>query len=554
MLVTLSIKNYAIIQELSVDFAPGFSVITGETGAGKSIIMGALSLILGQRADSSVLFDKELKCVIEGKFQLSPSEELTAFFEENDLDLENIILLRREITNAGKSRAFVNDTPVQLTLLRELGLKLIDIHSQHSNLDLGKRLFQLNVVDWFSDHKQLLDSYFETYKSWRNLELQYNLLKDKALQANTDLDYYHFQFKQLEEVKLVECEQAVLEQDQELLTHSEEIKSGLNQVFQLLDAAEINVIGSVKESITVIQRLVNYLPQAKSIIERLDSQLIELRDIAGECELLAEKTEHDPEKLALITDRLNTIYSLQQKHRVDSVEALIQLRNDFDTKIQTAASYDDELIKLEKLIQQEKEKLQKAADKLHHSRLAQLPKIEKEISLIVKQLGMQNAQFKVEIERRSDFTPNGNDDVFFLFNANKGGQLDEINRVASGGELSRLMLAIKTVVAKSKALPAIVFDEIDTGISGEIALKMGEILKDMANYMQVINITHLPQIAAKGSQHYFVFKNEASDRTVSGMRLLNHEERITEIAKMLSGDNPTPAAVENARSLLGFDR
>lgn len=550
MLQNLSIKNYAIIKKLDVQFKGDFCVITGETGAGKSIIMGALSLILGQRADTAVLNDTESKCVVEGKFSLLNQIELKPFFEENDLDFEDSVILRREISPTGKSRAFVNDTPVQLTVMRELGLRLIDIHSQHSNLELGKRQFQLNVIDWYAGHDELLQRYAAAYKQFRKLEKSYSNLLEQAENSKKDLDYFEFQFKQLDDARLVPDEQEELENEQEILSHSEEIKSGLSQVYQLLDGEEFAAVRKVKEALSIMHKLTSYLPQAKGLEERLDSQYLEMKDIASECELLAEKTESNPLRLEEITDRLNLLYSLQQKHRVNSVNELIDLRNDFDQKIQTAASFDDELEKLQKQIAKAKQEVGELAIALHDSRAKQIPDVEREITSILQQLGMPNAIFTVELNTSTDFQPAGSDEVIFLFAANKGGRVEEITKVASGGEMSRLMLAIKTVVAKSKALPAIIFDEIDTGISGEIALKMGEILKTMANYMQVINITHLPQIASKGNSHYLVFKNETEHEVVTGMRLLTTDERILEIAKMLSGEVPSSAAIENAKSLM----
>jgi len=552
MLVNLSIRNYAIIKELNVEFAPGFCVVTGETGAGKSIIMGALSLILGQRVDTSVLKNKDDKCVVEGRFFLPGKIDLESLFDENDLDFEDTIILRREITSSGKSRAFINDTPVQLPLMREIGLKLIDIHSQHSNLELGRRQFQLNVIDWYGGHTDLLQNYSTLYSELKKTESNYHDLNNKSKQASADLDYYEFQFKQLTEARLNDGEQELLEQEQEMLVHAEEIKSGLNQVYQLIDRDEQSIIVNLKEAVAVMRRLASYLPNAEKIFERLDSQLIEMRDIADECEMLAEKTEYNPGRLEEITLRLDSLYTLQQKHRVGSIAELISIRDEFDLKLQTAASYDDELERLLQNLKALNLKVEQVADELHQKRKSLLPQIEKEVTVYLQLLGMPNGQFTIELIRKDDFSASGSDEVYFLFTANKGGRLEEINKVASGGELSRLMLAIKTVVAKSKELPAIIFDEIDSGISGEIAIKMGEILKSMSQYMQVINITHLPQIASKGDNHYHVFKNETSDGTETGMRLLTSEERIVEISKMLSGEIPSQAAIANARSLLGI--
>jgi len=551
MLVNLTIRNYAIIKELNVEFSPGFCVVTGETGAGKSIIMGALSLILGQRVDTTALNNKDEKCVVEGRFRISGKIDLFSFFQENDLDFEEIIILRREITSSGKSRAFINDTPVQLPLMREIGLKLIDIHSQHSNLDLGKHQFQLNVVDWFGGYDELLTNYSSQFKELKKIENKLIELKGKAQKAKNDLDYFEYQFKQLDDARLKEGELELLEQDQEILTHAEEIKSGLSHVYQLIESDEQSATINLKEAVNVMRKLASFLPAAEKLFERLDIQLIEMRDIAEECVQLAEKTENNPAKLEEVTIRLDSLYSLQQKHRVGSIEELIKLREEFDAKLQTAAFYDEELEQLSQTLKILKEKVEVEAENLHHERKSFIPAIESEVTDYLQLLGMPNGSFSIDLKRKDELTIFGNDEVSFLFAANKGGQLEEINRVASGGELSRLMLAIKTVIAKSKALPAIIFDEIDSGISGEIALKMGEILKSMSQYMQVINITHLPQIASKGDTHFHVFKNETVGGVETGMRLLSPEERIIEISKMLSGEKPSLAAIANARSLLG---
>jgi DNA repair protein RecN (Recombination protein N) len=550
MLVNLSISNYAIIRKLNVDFTSGFCVITGETGAGKSIIMGALSLILGQRADTTALNNADEKCVVEGRFMLSETSNYKVFFEQNDLDFELPVILRREITPSGKSRAFINDTPVQLPFMRELGLMLIDIHSQHSNLELGRRQFQLNVIDWYGGHSELLSDYNSCFKEMKNTEALLREMTIKADKSKTDLDYFEFQFKQLDEMKLRDGEQEELEQEQEILIHSEEIRSGLNQIFQLFEGEEFSVVSRLKEAISVLHRLSGFYHPAQQLLERVDSQFIEIRDIANECEILAEKTENNPSRLEEITNRLDSIYSLQQKHRVTSIAELILLRDEFDNKIQAAASFDEALEKLNHQLGAIRDEVTSIAEVLHQKRQQLLPDIETEIVRYMQMLGMPNGQFSIELRQKNDFSTTGNDEVYFLFSANKGAQPEEINKIASGGELSRIMLAIKTVIARSKALPAIIFDEIDTGISGEIASKMGDILKSMSLYMQVIDITHLPQIAAKGNSHYLVYKTDRSDSVETSMKLLNNDERIQEIAKMLSSDNPTPEAIANARSLL----
>ncbi|HKM93945.1 MAG TPA: DNA repair protein RecN [Prolixibacteraceae bacterium] len=552
MLSTLSIKNYAIIKNLNVNFDEGFCVITGETGAGKSIIMGALSLILGQRADSSVVNENEGKCVVEGRFKIESTKKLQSFFNENELDFDVPVILRREITTAGKSRAFVNDTPVSLNILRDLGLMLIDIHSQHSNLELGKHQFQLNVLDWYCGNDSLLAKYTVLYHELTKIQHQRNELFEIAEKAKADLDYFEFQFNQLNEANLTDGEQEELEQEQEILTHAGEIKAGLESVYQILDGDEQCVIVKAKEANSVLQRLKSYLPFAEELSKRLESVYIEMRDIADESELLAEKTEDNPSRLGFIAERINLIYTLQQKHRVESVAELITLRTEYDQKIQASASYGFDIERLDGEIKAQTELVGKASNELHLSREEGIKGFKTEVTQYLNQLGMPNAVFSVDLVSKGNFGSTGTDEVYFLFTANKAGQLEDINKVASGGELSRLMLSIKTVVAKSKALPAIIFDEIDTGISGEIAIKMGSILSEMAKYMQVINITHLPQIASKGMSHYQVYKNEHSHGVETDIKKLNSDERVFEIAKMLSGEIPHQSAIDNARSLLGF--
>lgn len=550
MLSSLLIKNYAIIDELNVQFNKGFSVITGETGAGKSIILGALSLIIGQRADSSSLKNQETKCVIEGRFKTDEKADLKACFEEYDLDYEQPIILRREIVPSGKSRAFVNDTPVQLAILKTIGLQLIDIHSQHSNLELSKREFQLNVIDWFANNTDLRNAYAASYSKLKQTLKAYKKLVEVESKEKADYDYNLFQFEQLEKLGLKAGEQQQLEEEQELLTHSEEIKEGYVNAFQMLDREEFSLILKVKEAVVVLSKLTDYSSTALELYKRLESVYYELQDIASECENQAESIEHDPEKLELINQRLDAVFSLQQKHGVTTVEELISEQNQLDEKLQAVANFDVEKQKLTELIQEQEQETLKLSKKLNKSRTNVLKELESLISDYLHQLGMPNAKLKIELNTLDDFTPHGQDEAVFLFAANNGSRLEEINKVASGGEMSRLMLSIKTVVAKSKALPAIVFDEIDTGISGETAMRMAEILKAMSGYMQVINITHLPQIASKASQHFHVFKTDTETSVETGMKLLNKDDRIMEIAKMLSGENPNQAAIENAKILL----
>lgn len=552
MLLSLNIKNYAIIHHLQVDFDRGFNVITGETGAGKSIIIGALGLILGQRAEGTTLRNPDEKCVVEGRFQCELTPGLSAFFAENDLDPDIPVILRREIAPGGKSRAFVNDTPVPLTVMRELGLRLIDIHSQHANLELGRRNFQLKVIDWYGMLDPMVLDYQKDYSHLLQLETEYRNLSGKAGQEKADYDYHLFQFKQLEEARLKDGEQETLEKEQDMLLHAGEINEGLAQTVQILDGDEFSLIGKIREINQLFNKLRPFLAEAGPLHQRSESLYYELRDIADECTRLNELCEHNPERLVEVSNRLDTLYLLEQKHRVSTVAELIALRDQLDRKIRSVESYDEQMNELSSRIEEQKRKALKAAGQLRKARLQQLKPFEKEVTGYLTGLGMPRATFSVDLPETGALSANGSDEAIFLFSANKGGKPEEISKVASGGEMSRLMLAIKTVVARSKALPAIIFDEIDTGISGEIAIKMAEILRQMSESMQVINITHLPQIAARGEQHFMVYKTDLSQGTETGIRRLDEAERIHELAKMLSGDQPSPAAVENARTLMGL--
>ncbi len=550
MLLSLTIKNYAIINELQVNFDGGFSVITGETGAGKSIIIGALGLILGQRADTSVLRNPDEKCIIEGSFHCERSPELETFFNQNDLDFEVPLILRREIASGGKSRAFINDTPVSLNLLRELGLQLIDIHSQHANLELGKRAFQLKVIDWYGALETSLAGYQKVFFRLKKLEEEYKNSTEAEAKEKADFDYHLFQFNQLEEARLQPGEQEKLEQEQEMLSHSEEIREGLATVIKIFEGEESALLSRTKEVYFILGKLKSYLGEASLLHQRTESLFYELQDVAAECTSLADQCEYNPERLTEVNERLDLIYTLEKKHHVASVDELIEIRDQLNAKIQSVASFGERIRELSEQIGKQKEEALALAGKLSQKRRLICGVASEEVLGYLEGLGMPNALFAIKLQQNNELMANGIDEAIFLFSANKGGRPEEIGKVASGGEMSRLMLAIKTLVAKSKALPAIIFDEIDTGISGEIALKMGEMLRVMAQYMQVINITHLPQIAAKGTHHFMVFKTEDQKGTTTGMKKLDSKERLLEIAKMLSGDRPSDAAIENARVLM----
>ena len=549
MLTKLTISNYALIQQLSVEFSPELNMITGETGAGKSIILGALGLILGNRADLSVLKNKDEKCIVEGFFEIS-GYNLKSYFDDNDLDYDNQTILRREITPAGKSRAFINDTPVNLKTISQLGLKLIDIHSQHQNLELGNQKFQLNLVDEVSGSAKILNDYKAAYKRYKQLHKELEELKEKAEKANADLDYFQFQFNQLEEAKLKVGEQEELETGLEKLTHAEEIKSSFTEVLHLLDDEQLSAIQNIKESAKILERIQNYIIDIPELRNRLQSTFLELRDIWDEIDSLAEKVEHDPEKIEEVNDRLNVIYNLQQKHNVSSIAELIELKNSFDNKINQAVGFGEEIINKENELKKALIQLKDLAGNLSIVRKKSFAGIEKAIVEDLKQLGMTKAKLQVVHQDLPDFTSSGKDLISLLFSANADSTPAEISKIASGGEMSRLMLAIKNLLRKSKELPTIVFDEIDTGISGEVAIKMGNILKAFSVSTQIINITHLPQIAAKGDSHFIVFKLEEEGKTYTSIRKLEKDERVEELAKMVSGEDVTENTLRTARELL----
>jgi len=551
MLKSLHITNYALITELHIDFELGFSVITGETGAGKSIILGALSLILGQRADSkSIKIDAD-KCIIEAEFNISAYKKLNDFFTENDLDKEgDFCLIRRELTSSGKSRAFINDTPVSLNVVKDLSNRLIDIHSQHENLLLSNDTYQLEVVDIIAQNTATLATYRQTYQFWRGLQLELKQLQKTADKQASDVDYIQFQFQQLYDANLSENEQAELEIEQETLAHAEEIKSELIKAQQLMTDEHMS-LSMLWESLTAVSRIKGYIPNGENWYERIHSSLIELKDIASEINLFEERVEFNPIRLEWVENRLSELFTLQKKYKVNTVAELVELRNDFAEQLQRIGSFDEDLVALKNKLAASFIQLQQDAQKLTDSRAKARKPIEKYLIEQLTKLGMPNIQFQVDLSVLTEFTENGNDEVQFLFSANKNRPVQPVTQIASGGEVSRLMLSIKSLVANKADLPTIIFDEIDTGVSGEIAHRMGEIMKAMSNDMQVITITHLPQIAGKGAQHYRVFKDDSGLQTQTHIQRLQLDERINELAQMLSGKIITPAALLNAKELLG---
>ena len=550
MLKSLLIRNYVLIDNLNIQFEDGFSVMTGETGAGKSIIMGALALVLGQRADNKSIHANSDKCVVEAVFDIS-AYHLENFFLTNDLEYDpQQCILRRELLSSGKSRAFVNDTPAQLTVIKALGDHLIDIHSQHRNLLLAETHFQLNVVDIMANTTDLLRKYSGQYADWLSLAAQLTGLEAKAEKAGEEEDYIRFQYEELQSARLVEGEQAELEQEQDTLSHTEEIKASLYKLTTLLDGDEQGAMQQVKESLSAMESLKSCFPKAVEYAERLQSAYIDLKDLTAEAGILKEDIEFDPERLEWINNRLNTLYSLLQKHRVKSLEELIRCRDQFENQLKAIKSYDEEMAALRKKQAELYQILEQQAETISGWRKEAAATIEQQLEQRMVLLGVPNVRFRINFERRTRLTEDGLDEICFLFSANKNESLKPVAQTASGGEISRLMLCVKAMVAGNTALPAIIFDEIDSGTSGEIADKMADIMQDLGRKMQVVSITHLPQIAAKGKVHYFVYKEDTDERTLTRIRPLYETERVYEIARMLSGVSLTEASVANAKELL----
>lgn len=549
MLRSISIQNYALIHQIQIDFNEGFSVITGETGSGKSILLGALSLLLGQRADVNVLRSKSCKCVIEGVFDIQ-NYPLKEFFQFHDLDYEVETVIRREILPSGKSRAFVNDTPVNVKLLKELGARLIDIHSQNQNLVLGDAAYQLYMVDTFAQHDQLLKKYKQEYKHYCDLAKELQQAQDQTEKSRNDLDYFQFQFNQLQEANLQLGEQQEMEQELETLNHAEEIKGKLYEAVGILSGHDMSVLEQVRQVESSLGQLLNVFSSASELHERISSTYIELQDLSQELEQKSLSIEFDPQRIEFLNQRLDLIYSLEQKHRVNHVDQLLDIQHDLEVKIEAISTADDIIDDLIKKVSQQEIVVSDLSNQLTESRSEIIPQIEVALVDQLQQLGMPNVSFKVDLLEMDDFSATGKDRVVFLFSANKNGSLQEISKVASGGEMSRFMLSLKSLVSASSALPSIVFDEIDTGVSGEIADRMGGMMQQMSGNIQVISITHLPQIASKGTYHYKVYKADDEVETYSNIVLLNSTQRVEEVAKMLSGSDLTAAAFDNARVLL----
>ena len=550
MLRKLFIKNYALIDTLDVDFDEGLNILTGETGAGKSIIMGALGLILGNRAEGRHFFDENAKCIIEGHFEVS-HYDLQDFFAENDLDFEADTIIRREISPEGKSRAFVNDSPVNLQVLKLLSERLIDIHSQHATLQINTPAFQLLVLDSVADNQALLGQYKQRLQAYKAMRAELQELEDEIAQANTELDYNQFVFNELEEAQLVEDELESLETEQQQLENAEDIKRALMMAHHQLEGTEYPILNGLKDALNEVQRVSPYLPNGDELAARLNSTYIELKDIADELSQKSDSTTMDEKRLQDVSERISTLYNLTQKYRVVTVRELIAFKDSVAQKIRSVSDREEDRVRLQKETSQLDQETRQLAEQLSERRQSVVETIKLSVERTLSQVGMPNAQLQIDMERSDQFGPSGTDKVTFLFSANKGQVSQPIHKVASGGELSRVMLSIKSLIARSSSLPTIIFDEIDTGISGEVSLRVGEVMESLAEHIQVIAITHLPQIASKGRRHFKVYKEDTANRTLSRIGVLDNEQRVLEIAKMLSGDHPGDAAMQHARELIG---
>jgi DNA repair protein RecN (Recombination protein N) len=549
MLSTLTIKNYALIDSLHVDFNDGFSIITGETGAGKSILLGGLSLILGKRADLSSLKDASQKCIIEAVFNIS-NYNLKSLFKEEDLDFEEQTIIRREILPSGKSRAFVNDSPVNLNSLQVLGEHLIDIHSQHQTLQLVSIDFQFQVIDALANNEESLLEYKTALKSYKALNKDYKALIDFQAEAIKEHDYNAFLLNELIEAELVDGEMALLEEEYETLNNVEVIKEKLSQSYQLLNDEQMGVLSTLTELKNHLQKLKTFGSKYEDVFNRVESSLIEMDDVFSELSLLQEDLEANPARLEVVNTKLQKLHSLMQKHVVSDISELIKIKFDLEDKVAVTENLETSILQKQSEIDGKAKQLDGHSEIIHKKRSAAIPKLKEQLETILASLGMPNAQFKIALNTSDHYFSNGKDELSFLFSANKGGDFNELKKGASGGELSRIMLGIKSILSKYIQLPTIMFDEIDTGVSGEISNKMGDIMLQMSKTMQVFSITHLPQIAAKGHSHFKVYKEDVNEVTRTNLVKLNHDERIVEIAQMLGGIEMSNSAIAHAKELL----
>lgn len=549
MLQRLTIRNYALIDSVDLELDKGLNIITGETGAGKSIMLGALSLILGQRAETKYFFNQDKKCIIEGHFLLK-DDSLVPLFEDNDIDFSKESILRREISTDGKSRAFINDTPVNLAIMKLVGEKLIDIHSQHATLEINDASFQLLIVDTLASHQDHLATYRGLYKTYKNKKQQLIALQSAAAEARSKQDYEQFLFNELETAALKSDEQEKLEAELQLLNNAEHIKRSLSNSAQLLDEQDNATTSLLKEAINQLQGIEKFNAEYEMLSQRLRSVLIEVKDIASETSALEQDVNFSPNRIEEINIRLDTIYVLQQKHRVSTITELLEIQEGLSNNLNDLLNNDEEIERLKEDIISSHKELEEIATLLSSNRSHAIKIAEEEIGNVLSRVGMPSSRIKIEQNKLNELGKDGRDNIVLLFSANAGQPPAPVGKVASGGELSRLMLSVKSVLAKHTDLPTLIFDEIDTGISGETAVRVGNVIGELEHHMQIICITHLPQIAAKGHAHYFVYKNEQGDRTTTGIKKLDNDARIQAIAEMLSGKDPGVSAIKNAKDLL----
>jgi DNA repair protein RecN (Recombination protein N) len=549
MITSLSIKNYALIEKLSIDFSKGFSIITGETGAGKSIILGALGLVLGKRADLTSLKNKEEKCIIEAHFEIS-KYNLLPFFEANDLDYEEDTIIRREILPSGKSRAFINDSPVNLQELQELSLYLIDIHSQQQTQELSDENVQFKIIDAIANNQHDILQYQTLLKSYKADKSHLNTLLKRQGDSIKEQEYNTFLLEELASAQLKSGEQEVLEADFEKLNNVEIIKESIDKSLAIANEEQIGVLDHLKEIKVSLQKIASFSPDYHSLLERITSITIEFDDISDELNRCSEKLINDPEQLELISQKLQLIFNLQKKHQVTTVDELLEIQTKLENSILEIGNLEEEISELSHTIQEKTIALDALSTVIHENRVGSIPVLSQKLIAILETLGMPNVRFNIDINATPNYYANGKDEIQFLFSANKGTDFGLLKKVASGGEMSRIMLAVKAILAQYSKLPTLIFDEIDTGVSGEIAIRMGEIMKEMSTSMQIFAITHLPQIAAKGTAHFKVFKSTVGDDTQSELKLLNTDERVVEIAQMLSGTVVSDSALNHAKALL----
>ncbi|MFP5470983.1 MAG: DNA repair protein RecN [Bacteroidia bacterium] len=548
MLLNLSIKNYALIEEINVDFSDGLNVITGETGSGKSIIIGALGLVLGDRADMSSAKNKDEKCLVEATFDISKLK-LKTFFSDNELDFDKKTIVRREITPQGKSRAFINDTPVNLQLLKEFSSYVIDVHSQHQTLEINNQAYQLELVDALAGSTKELDSYQEKFSEYTSAVKELDRLKNLEAASNQELDYSLFLLKEFEGLDLENIHQQALEQEQSTLENSEEIKQVLSTSHNILEQDERGALSLLRQVKIQLEKISGYNQSFEHLLQRMEANLIELRDFSSELEQLNEKVEFNPERLNNISELLSKCYVLQKKHNVNTNEELLKIKQELEEKVKNISSLDEKIAKQQSEVGVVLKSLKDSASKLTKKREASFSKIEKQVKELLSSVGMASAEIKIQ-NTKKDFSPNGTDDILFLAKTNKGTEFKPMSQIASGGELSRIVLVLKSILSKYQSLPTIIFDEIDAGISGEVADKVGQLMRKLSENIQVFSVTHLPQVASKGHHHYFVYKEENKKDTRTHIKLLTKEERVTELAKMMSGEKLTKASLQSAQELI----